>query len=245
MNVIKVSTTQHIDIEYDVAGLGERIAAWLIDMGLFVLVFLAAAIFVGIFASLGTEGVGMLILLIVYGALYVFYDLVCEVFFNGQSVGKRVMKIKVISLDGAQPTIGQYVLRWLFRIVDFLITSGVGAITAIVVTKNKQRIGDIVANTTLIKTTPRTPLSAVTFRPMADDHYQPLFPEVGLLTDNEVSLIHEVLQNYARSGNILLIYNMSNKLKDHLQVQIPPAMDEMQFLHTVIKDYNFITAQHR
>lgn len=242
MNTIKISTTQNIAIEYDVAGLGERIAARFIDIGIFILIYFAGLIFVGLLASSGASEVGLFIALGIYGLLYVFYDLVCEVFFNGQSVGKRAMKIKVISVDGGQPTMGQYLLRWLFRIVDFMLTSGVGAIIAVAVTQRKQRIGDIVANTTLIKTTPRTQMSAIAFRPLADDGYVPLFPTVSLLNDMDVSLIHEVLQNYTKSGNNLLIYNTANKLKDLLQVQLPPGMDEMQFLHTIIKDYNAITA---
>ncbi|WP_257668371.1 RDD family protein [Parapedobacter tibetensis] len=243
MNTIEVSTTQNIDIEYDVAGLGERIAAWFIDMGIFILLYLAGVIFVGILAGTGASEVGFVVLLVIYALLYVFYDLVCEVFFNGQSVGKRAMKIRVISLDGTQPTIGQYLLRWLFRIVDFVLTSGVGAIISVAATKNKQRIGDIVAHTTLIKTTPRTQLSAVAFRPLVSDDYQPLFPEIGQLSDRDMELIHEVLQNFTKSGNNLLIYNMANKLKNHLKIQIPQGMNEMQFLHTVVKDYNFITAR--
>ena len=243
MNTIKISTTQNIAIEYDVAGLGERIAARLIDMGIFILVYFAGLIFIGLLAGSGADEVGLIIAVGIYGLLYVFYDLVCEVFFNGQSVGKRAMKIKVVSLDGTQPTMGQYLLRWLFRIVDFVLTSGVGAIIAVAVTQSKQRIGDIVAHTTLVKTTPRTQLSAIAFRPLADDGYQPLFPEASQLSDQDAALIHEVLQNYTKSGNNLLIYNTANKLKDHLQVQLPQGMDEMLFLHTVIKDYNVITAR--
>lgn len=243
MNTIKISTTQHIDIEYDVAGLGERMLGWLIDMAVFVVLLLASVVFSMTVADRGFGDKGGIAILIVYAALYVFYDLICEVFFNGQSLGKRVMKIKVISLAGTQPTIGQYLLRWVFRIVDFTLTSGIGAVISVAVTPNKQRIGDIVANTTLIKTTPRTGLAAVAFRPQVDNDYQPHFPEVALLDDHDVELIHEVLRNYAKSGNALLIQQMANKLKTHLSIAIPADMSELQFLHTVLKDYNSITAR--
>jgi len=242
MNTIKVSTTQNIDIEYDVAGLGERIAARLIDMGIFILLYILGAILAGILFGAGADEVGFVVLLIIFGVFYVFYDLVCELFFNGQSVGKRAMKIKVISLDGAQPSLGQYLLRWTFRIVDFLLTSGLGALISVAVTTNKQRIGDIVANTTLIKTTPRTGLSAVAFKPVLEG-YQPRFPEVDALNDRDIALVHEVLLNYSKSGNSLLIYQLANKLKSHLNLEIPEGMDEMGFLHTIVKDYNAITAR--
>jgi len=243
MNTIKVSTTQQIDIDYDVAGLGERMLGWLIDAGIFVLLFLAGGILAAIMADMGFDEVGFIVLLVIYGLLYVFYDLVCEVFFNGQSVGKRAMKIKVISLDGTQPTLGQYLLRWVFRIVDFVLTSGIGAVISIAITPNKQRIGDIVANTTLIKTTPRAGLSSIAFvRPTTDD-YQPRFPEASRLRDSDIELIHDVLHNYTKSGNRLLVRQMANKLKEHLQVAIPQDMNALQFLHAVVKDYQFIAAR--
>jgi len=242
MDTIKVSTTQHVDIEYDVAGLGERIAARLIDMAIFILLYFLGIIFMAILADAGMGEIGIIVMLIIFGALYVFYDLISELFFNGQSVGKRAMKIKVISLDGAQPSLGQYLLRWTFRIVDFLLTSGLGALISVAVTTKKQRIGDIVANTTLIKTTPRTGLSAVAFKPSAEN-YEPHFQEVDLLNDRDIGLVHEVLSNYSKSGNSLLIYQLANKMKNHLNIEIPEGMDELNFLHTIVKDYNAITAR--
>ena len=242
MNTIKINTTQNIDIEYDVAGLGERIAARMIDMGIFILLYFLGILFMAVLADAGIGDVGLIVLLIIYGALYVFYDLVCELFFNGQSVGKRAMKIKVISLNGAQPGLGQYVLRWVFRIVDFLITSGLGAIISVAVTDKKQRIGDLVANTTLVKTKPRTDLEAVAFRPPVET-YEPVFSQVDLLTDSDIALVHDVLLNYRKSGNSLLIYQLANKLKSHLNIEIPEGMDELKFLHTLVKDYNAVTAR--
>jgi len=49
---------------------------------------------------------------------------------NGQSVGKRAMNIRVINLDGTQPTLGAYLMRWLFRLVDTMIF---GSVVALVV----------------------------------------------------------------------------------------------------------------
>ena len=242
MNTIKVSTTQHIDIEYDVAGLGERIAARMIDMGIFLLLYFLGVLFMALLANAGAGEVGLVVLLVIFGVLYVFYDLVCEVFFNGQSVGKRAMKIKVISLDGAQPGLGQYLLRWTFRIVDFLLTSGVGALISVAVTDKKQRIGDIVANTTLVKTKPRAELSAIAFRPPAET-YELRFPQVDQLTDRDIALVHEVIQNYQKSGNSLLIYQLANKLKSHLNIELPEGMNELQFLHILVNDYNVATSR--
>src|ERR1700744_2524506 len=122
MQTIKITTSQNIDIDYEVAGLGERILARLIDLAIFFLIYILG-LSIGSLANWFTgENVTIIIAIIIYAVLLVFYDLIFEIFMNGQSIGKRIMKIKVISLDGGQPRIGQYFMRWMFRIVDFLIT---------------------------------------------------------------------------------------------------------------------------
>ena len=242
METVQVKTSQHIDIDYPVAGLGERVAARLIDFGLFLAVFLVFLIMFSLMGILGNGGIVITVMIVIYAVGFVFYDLLCEIFMNGKSIGKRLIKIKVISLDGAQPTIGQYFIRWLFRIVDFTLTQWLGALICVAVTDNKQRIGDIVAGTTLIKTVPRTQFQHIAFHPVAEE-YVPVFTNVNLLTDRDVELIHEVLNAYAKTYKHDLIYKMAAQVATHLGVQMPSDMNEFDFLKTVILDYNYITSK--
>lgn len=241
METVQVSTSQHVAIDYPVAGLGERVAARLIDLGAFIVVG-------GLLMLLTLLGVtiqsGILIITIwsIFGALFVFYDLICEIFMNGQSIGKRLLKIKVISLDGGQPSIGQYFIRWLFRLVDFLLTAQVGGLICVAATENKQRIGDIVAGTTLIKTVPRTDFNHIAFHPV-EDEYTPVFTYVDQLTDRDAELIHEVISTFHKTNKADLIYTMSERISTHLAINIPEGMNELDFLKTVIKDYRYITSK--
>lgn len=242
MQTIRITTSQNIDIDYEVAGLGERILARLIDLGIFILIFFLGMFTAGI-TNLFVEGVGAVIVLIIYFSLFVFYDLIFEIFMNGQSIGKRIMKIKVISLDGARPSVGQYLLRWLFRIVDFLIIEpGLVALITAAVSEKPQRVGDIVAGTMLIRTVPRTKIDNIVFMPMYDG-YQPVFKEAGQLSDRDVELIHEVINTYVKTGNNVIVYNMALKVKEHLNIMPPNGMNDMLFLQTVVKDYSHISAQ--
>lgn len=243
MQTIRVTTTQNIDIDYEVAGLGDRIVAYIIDVGLFVAVLFATIIGVGVSGHMrNTNDIWMGFALIVYAVLYVFYDLICEIAMNGQSVGKRIMKIKVISLDGGRPRFGQYLMRWLFRIVDLSLTSGIGAVICIAVSDKAQRIGDMVAGTTLIRTSPRTKMNNIAFKPEADS-YQPVFAAAANLNDKDMELINEVINNYIKSRNSVLVYNMAQRIKDLLGVTPPPEMNDMLFLQTIIKDYTHLVAQ--
>ncbi len=236
MEIITVPTTQNIDIEYEIGGLGERILARLIDYGIFI-PFLIAVTFLTAYLSSMIAGA----YLIALGVLFVFYDLLCEVFFNGQSAGKRIMKIKVISLDGARPKLSQYLLRWLFRLVDFGITGGLAALLSAAISEKGQRIGDIVAGTAIIKTTPRTGLNNIVFTDV-ENVYQPVFIQAMQLSDQDINLIHEVLDSYHKTGNNTIVFNMAGRIKEHLAITMPHEMNNMQFLQTILKDYIHITA---
>jgi uncharacterized RDD family membrane protein YckC len=240
MQTVTVHTTQNIDIDYEVAGLGERILARLIDLGFFIALVTISAIIV--LASSKPSTTVIIAMAIVGVSIFSFYDLVCEIFLNGQSFGKRIMKIKVISLNGGRPTIGQYLLRWLFRIVDFGITSSICALLAVAISEKKQRVGDMVAGTTLIMTKPRTSASDVVFAPVLDPDYKPTFTDVTQLTDNDIVLIHEVISKYNKTANTVLVYNMATRIKQHLSITTPPDMNDYKFLQTVLNDYRYLTA---
>lgn len=242
METVKVNTSQHIDIDYPVAGLGERVAAYFIDAAIFVAIYflvIFGSIF-GSFSGLGEKSI--FIAIVVYLTCYVFYDLVCEVLFNGQSIGKKLMKIKVVSLDGAQPSTGQYFIRWIFRIIDFTLTANLLGFLCVAVSEKKQRIGDIVAGTTLIKTQPATKIEHIAFHP-TDEDYVPQFSAVHLLADRDIELVHEVIRTYYRTYNTELIYSMAAKVSEFLGISIPEGMNEMQFLKTVSSDYIQITSR--
>jgi len=237
MQTVSIQTTQNITIDYEIAGLGERVLALLIDYGVFFVVFILGMF---LMAMIGNSDVAM-VLGIALGVAYVFYDLICEMFFNGQSLGKRIMKIRVISLDGARPSFSQYLLRWLFRLVDFAMTANVGALICAACTKNVQRIGDVVAGTTLIKTQPRTQMEHLVFKPSEDD-YEPVFKEALQLSDKDIALVSDVINNYYKTGNTVLVYNMADRLKKLLNITQPATMNDMLFLQTIIKDYSHMVA---
>jgi uncharacterized RDD family membrane protein YckC len=243
METIKINTSQHVEIDYPVAGLGERVAAYLIDFVLFAIIFLLCRMFF-LLTSLehSFENTTLVVLIIVYGVCYVFYDLLCEIAFNGQSLGKKLLKIKVVSLDGGQPSIGQYFMRWIFRIVDFTLTLHLLGFVSVAVSDKKQRIGDVVAGTTLIRTVPAAKIEQIAFHPV-EGEYTPVFNSVQLLNDRDIELIHEVISTYYRTQNPQLIYQMATKVSAHLAVVIPEGMNEMQFLKTVSSDYIQLTSR--
>lgn len=250
MQIIRIKTSQNVEIDYEVAGLGERVLARLVDWGAFIALyyifyFIILLFFLPTLTRLDSSSgfpVFLIVLLVIYGLVYIFYDLVTEIFFNGQSLGKYAIKIKVVSLDGARPTIGQYLLRWVFRLIDFVITFGIGALISVAVSEKKQRIGDLVAGTTLVKTKPATTLADLYFTSPTEE-YEPVFPQVSTLNDDDITLVHEVIANFKQIGNNSVVYNMALKVKEHLGVQNPAGMNDFQLLETVAKDYAYVTSR--
>src|SRR5688572_29908483 len=109
MQTINVRTTQNVSIQYPVASIGDRILAYLLDS--VILIAYSVAV-IALFINLEMEIIWVWIMMLV--APWLLYRLAFEIFMNGQTPGKRVMNIQVVRLDGTQPAIGNYFLRWIF-----------------------------------------------------------------------------------------------------------------------------------
>ena len=237
MSVIKITTSQNIDIEYELAGLGERIAAGVIDT----LIKLAYAFIVFLLGVGIMDDMGTVYFIVVIALPFSFYTLVSEVLMNGQTVGKKVMSIKVVSMDGGQATAGQYIIRWLFQPVDFYMTVYSCAFLTVGFSDKSQRLGDMVAGTLVIRTAMRTSLNQTLFVPPVEaPQYTVTFPEAAGLTDRDAQLIKDVLLSVYKSGNSLIAFHAVEKIKQVLQVQ--SAMEPVSFLQILLADYNYLTS---
>lgn len=241
MNTVSITTPQNIDVEFELASLGERMVGYVIDYLIQLGLVVAIAMAVG-FTNLGRifDGNSWLLLVVILPIL--LYDLLSEIFLNGQTVGKKIMSIRVISLTGTAPTIGQYIIRWLFRLVDFLLTTNVLALVMVAVMPKKQRLGDVVAHTILIKTVPRPQFEQTLYTPIVQNDYKPVYTEVVMLRDNDVQLIKEVLQAVNRTGNTMIALHAQQKVEQALSIMSRHS-DPISFLHTVLADYNYLTAR--
>jgi len=149
---IEIVTPENIAFRYQVAGPMRRLPAYLIDLAIRVGVgMLVLYVFMFIFALLGLPGLGFGIVLVFWFLLAWFYGGLLETFWNGQTPGKRLMQIRVLSVDG-QPINGlQAVMRNLLRAVDSQpgLLYLVGLLTA--ATNDRfQRLGDLACGTMVV-----------------------------------------------------------------------------------------------
>ncbi len=236
MAEININTTQNVTLSYEVAGLGERILAYIID-SFIVWAYVIAAWLLLFQTDFVNTDYGWVIIPI--GLIPAFcYHLVSEIFFNGQSIGKKQVKIKVVKLDGSKPTIVGFILRWVLRPVDLGIY-GVVAILCIALGGKGQRLGDMVAGTTVIKTNRKNSFYKNPMDVVKElEGYEVIYQEAINLNDRDIQIMKEALKVYRDSGNVAPVEATARKAEEILNVRSnQPAV---KFLNTLIKDYNYL-----
>lgn len=226
---IRIQTSQNVDLEYEPASIGERILATLLDRLIYA-VWVIAWVVIYIRISRGESEASTFVIIVIVVLPVMLYPLLTEYLLNGQTLGKRAMRIRVVLLDGNPPTLGAYIRRWLFILIDTDLLTPLVAIIAIAANSKRQRIGDIAAGTTVIKTIKRVTLDQVTYQALPDD-YLVTYASVNQLKDADIEIIRQVM----RTANEDLLQRTAYKVAEVLE--ITPPLEYRLFLLTVINDY--------
>ena len=227
-------TGQYVQIRQTPASVGERIGAQLIDwliQGIFLYTFLYA------FAELGGKfdgfsQVGMIITVL----LITCYCPLCELFYHGQTLGKRIMKLRVVRRDGSLPTLGSVILRWLLFLIDGPSMCGIG-ILVMLLNNDNQRIGDIAAGTMVIKLNSyhNIQVSLDEFNHLSRD-YRPIYPQAADLSLEQIDLISRTLE---LPDDDPRVHALAEKVKQLLQISTPLERSDDTFLWRIVKDYQY------
>jgi len=236
MHTIQVRTAQNVFIHYPVASIGDRMIGYLLDTLILVLYY------TGLIAIIIQTNLEETWVLIVLGVLpYLFYRLAFEIFMNGQTPGKRAMKTQVVRLDGSPPTVGNYIIRWLFALVEFSISSGVIAILTILITGKGQRLGDLVGGTAVVKLIPQEEITSRDVFVSSEQSYQPTFSQVMALNERDIELIQQALEVNRIHDNPKPMLMAAERVKSLLGIQTD--MPTIKFLYTIIKDFNHFASR--
>jgi uncharacterized RDD family membrane protein YckC len=157
-------TPEQVELSYDLAGIGSRGLARLIDGliqgGLIIAVAFVFGLGAALLAGLSRRwldvdptltavlGVSLMVLLI-FGVIF-GYDIFFELYWNGQTPGKRAAGIRVLTVRGEPVTLVHVLVRNLLRVVDFLPSSYIVGVISILLTRRSQRLGDLAAGTLVV-----------------------------------------------------------------------------------------------
>ncbi|UJH92019.1 RDD family protein [Antarcticibacterium sp. 1MA-6-2] len=237
MDNFQIETAQNIGIHQNVAGIGERIVAFIIDS--IILIFYSILSSLAI-AGLGLDGGELWVYYLVIGLPLFLYYLLWETFNNGRTPGKAAMQLRVVRMDGARPRFNQYIVRWLLRIIDISLTSGGVAVVTILLNGKGQRLGDLAAGTTVITEKQQVGLSQTLLIDLPDD-YEPSYPQVTVLKDKDVQEIKRLYTDAKQFGNQKIIDILSKKVSELLEVE--PRERPYDFIQIILEDYNYYTRQ--
>ena len=235
MDNFQVETAQNVNIVHNVAGVGDRIVAYLLD-GLFMGVY-AIIVFV-IFANTEISSDHFFIVGLTIGLPLFLYHLLWETLYNGQSPGKDIMQLRVVKIDGSKPAFSNYLLRWLLRSIEITATSGALALVTILLNGKGQRLGDVAAVTTVISEKETVSLSQ-TLLTEIPDNYSPTYPQVTIFSDSEMQTIKNIYTEARYHRNHKVILELAIKVANLMEVKYEDK--PLSFLDTVIKDYNHFT----
>ena len=266
MSTVAISTPFNISLDFEIAEFHKRLFAYLIDLGILVIYSLGMRFILYDNMRINAESnLGVDIFLV--DIPFIFYNLAMEVLNNGQSIGKKVMGLRVMSLEGGEPHLGQYLMRWIFRVWEWLpllfmfamlnqsyakrwmiltqltITGTLGLIVVLVIaiSKSSQRLGDMAAGTTVINTKINIGINDTVFQVVDTENYKVKFPEVMRLSDRDINAIKSVLKQLNKTHRYDTANRVAYKVKEVLKIDT--LLDTGDFLEKLLEDYNYLATK--
>ena len=244
MSELTINTTQNVNINFTAATVGERISASVLDL----LIKIAYCIVVyGVFFyllnidqymdSLDNWSKGAIVTLFFFPVM--IYSVTLESFFEGQSFGKKIIGTKVVKIDGYQASFIDYLIRWIFRLIEgYYIFAGIGLV-AISSSKKNQRLGDMAAGTAIISLKKRINISNTILEEIGNE-YVPIYPSVIKLSDNDMRIIKDTFILAKSKNDFETISKLTQKIETVCNIKNQSGNDN-DFLKTILKDFNFYT----
>lgn len=235
---LAINTTQNVNLAYKIVSVGERILAFLLDMLIFILYLYIVEVITDIMGLAISDnwtvfGLQQLLLLPV-----MFYSLFMHILFNGRTIGKMVLKTRVVKIDGGPVHWSNYLILWMLRLVDIWIFVGSIGLLSILFSERRQRVGDFAAGTVVISTKNKVKISHTILEEITET-YDPKFTNVTKLTDKDVRLIKETYLIALSSGDYKTLNTLRKKIESILEVT--SEFYDKQFIETILKDYNYYT----
>lgn len=243
MESVTIRTTQNVSIDYELAKTGSRIGGFLIDAALFLVAYnMLVALLSSAMPYLASE------LLFTYGNLgfFVVYYYLMELFNRGQTLGKRIIGLKVIRLDGRDPTPADFIVRAIFLLPDVIFSGGVPAVLLVSSGRYKQRMGDLVAGTVVIQSSVSTTFTLREILAIRNrDEHEAEFPEVVRFTDTDMMVVKHALarlRKYRNPAHRQVVRTLALRLADQmgLDKKAVPYSPE-KFLDRLLLDYIVLT----
>jgi len=242
-----VETPEHIELSYEVAGIGSRFLAAIIDSTLIILgqalLLYPLSLVSGVtdFSDSVAVGVGAALSFVIVWGYYILFELL----WNGQSPGKRLVGLRVLREGGRPITVLAAAIRNIVRLVDFLpLFYGVGVVVMFV-DERARRLGDFAAGTIVVRERGAVTLASLT-QPAAPVATTTTLANIDIVTEHDYTLVREFLDRRTVLGRdvrqrvaVQLAYGLQARLG------IPRGGDTELFLEYIAREYRANQAARR
>lgn len=232
-NKYSINTSQNVTIDFEIAGIGERLIALIIDY----LILAAIVIFFFFVASFfKLDQSGNLVFYVIVSMFLSLYHFILEFAFKGQSFGKKIQNIKVVAKNGQDAGFFQYLLRNVLRVVDLFYFIGV---VVVFFTKKNQRLGDLAAGTIVIRFDKQAGFESIALSEIQKE-YQPVYDRINVLRLNEqdIELIKEVIDRQGTEMNWSLVKISAEKVQKKTEIERKKE-NNLEFLQGIVNDFNY------
>ena len=246
MSNLQIITTQNVKLYFTTASVGERMLAYgadlLIKIAYIVVAYILFFQILNVKDLSAQNNILYTAIMCLLSLPVLFYTLVSETLMEGQTLGKKLVKIKVVKIDGYQAGFFDFLIRWIFCLVDINMGFAPGLVT-MMITKHTQRLGDIAAGTSVISEKSKYNISHTILLDV-DENYMPYFAQnrVMLFSDNDMRIIKENAEVAFRQNNFKLLTHLVRKIESVMNIR-NPFKSERELLETLQKDYNYYTGK--
>lgn len=253
LNRVSLSTPESVELDFTLAGIGNRTLALVIDYQILLLVLLAfwllGGLFtLGLFSVLATSnvnysalpwwllGIAILLNFVIYSGYFVYF----EVMHRGRTPGKRFTKIRVVRDNGRPVGLSQAVLRSLLRPVDDFCFIGA---FFILFGKREKRIGDWAAGTLVIQDQVGDRKTTLA---LSDTGQQlatklPMLADITQLIPDDYAVVREYLQRRSKmtpKARTEKSMELARQLRTIIGLEtVPPNTTSDQFLEALYLAY--------
>lgn len=239
MKNIEITTSQNVTIQYGLATVWERAIAMVLDL---LIMTVASLILWGLQALIFPDSYDLMLYFTVF-PIILLYNLAFEQLNNGQSLGKKILQLRVIRLDGEKTNFLDYLMRWIFRALDIYFSLGGIAILSIISSTYSQRLGDLLANTVVVNVgkSERMRLESL-LKLNKMDQTKITYPQVAKMPEEAMLIVKETLTKQIKLDNAAhdeALDLLAEKMSKELKMKMP--QDKKLFLRTLLKDYIVLT----
>lgn len=245
MKTVDVITSHNISIDYEAASVVNRGIALFLD--LLIMFVYSLIMFVLVFSSaMSARSFEMaeILINIMVALPLMFYSLMFEYLLKGQTPGKMAMAIRVVKLNGENANLGDYTLRWTFKLIDFWVSGGAVAALFISTTEKGQRIGDVLAQTAVVRNKPEQLYSIRDILNIKDrSKHEPTYLNAVRFTDEDMILIKNAItrvKKYPNEPHKDLVRELAVRAAEVLKLDQVPEK-KLTFLKTLLQDYIVLT----